>query len=194
MSSIPYSHTTLLAQTAAISISLATSGGILAISNLINPLLDNSARSVSSSQPDPSSTLPAVRFIFSRGSHIFPQAASIAGAAYFYLWYNTPTSVALGGSGSIAVLRDVLGLDVSRRVGYLVAGLMTVSIGPITGLMLPAANQRLRELADMEAKGNGEKVDREELKVLVSRFGYLNYARGVAMLVGGIVGVVTALS
>lgn len=100
----------------------------------------------------------------------------------------------MGGSGSIAVLRDVLGLDVSRRVGYLVAGLMTVSIGPITGLMLPAANQRLRELADMEAKGNGEKVDREELKVLVSRFGYLNYARGVAMLVGGIVGVVTALS
>jgi len=63
----------------------------------------------------------------------------------------------------------------------------------MTGIMLPAANQRLRELAALEERGRGEEVDREELKVMVQRFGWLNAIRGGLMALGGLVGVVTLL-
>jgi len=59
--------------------------------------------------------------------------------------------------------------------------------------MLPAANQRLRELAALEEKGRGEEVDREELKTMVEMFGWLNAVRGGLMALGGMVGVMTLL-
>ncbi|KAJ9630488.1 hypothetical protein H2203_001009 [Taxawa tesnikishii (nom. ined.)] len=165
----------LLAQTVGVGTSLLAAGGILSISSIINPLLDTTARSTSASQPSPSVTLPAIRFVFSRGSHVFPEAATIATAAFAYLYRYSPNA-------SIHTLRSVanlLGLDVSQRTGYLVATLLSASIMPFTSLgMLPAANQRLRELADLEAKGRGGEIDREELKMLVTRFGTLNYVRG----------------
>lgn len=63
----------------------------------------------------------------------------------------------------------------------------------MTGIMLPAANQRLRELAALEEKGRGEEVDEQELKTMVERFGWLNAVRGGLMALGGVVGVMTLL-
>jgi len=122
--------------------SLATAGAILSISFLYTPLLSSSARSQSTSKPSPSSTLPAIRFIFSRGSHFFPQAAVFAAANYGYLAYHC-------GEGVVRIA----GWEVQRKTGLVMAGALSMAIGPITGIMLPVCNNALREMGALEAKG-----------------------------------------
>jgi hypothetical protein len=156
--------------------SLATAGAILSISALYTPLLSSSARSQSNSKPSPSSTLPAIRFIFSRGSHFFPQAAVFAAANFGILAYHCTGSV------------DMLGWEVSRRTGFIAAAILSIAIGPITGLMLPVCNNPLREMAELERQGRGKEVDEGELKKMVKRFEWLNYVRGGVILAGGILG------
>jgi hypothetical protein len=158
--------------------SLATAGAILSISSLYTPLLSSSARSQSTSKPSPSSTLPAIRFIFSRGSHFFPQAAVFAAANFGLLAYHCTAGdmVKLGG------------WEASQRTGYIAAAVLSVAIGPITGLMLPVCNNPLREMAELERQGRGKEVDEGELKKMVKRFELLNYVRGGVILAGGILG------
>lgn len=82
----------------------------------------------------------------------------------------------------------------SQPTGYLLAAALCISIAPVTLLvMLPAANQRLREMAALEEKGRGAEVDPMELKTMVERFGWLNGVRGVLCALGGVVGVMTVL-
>ncbi|KEQ72931.1 hypothetical protein M436DRAFT_47218 [Aureobasidium namibiae CBS 147.97] len=157
--------------------SLATAGAILSISFLYTPLLSSSARSQSSSKPAPSSTLPAIRFIFSRGSHFFPQAAVFAATNFGYLAYHC--------DGGIV---RIVGLELQKRTGLVMAGMLSMAIGPITGVMLPVCNNALREMGALEAKGRGEEVDELRLKELVKRFEVLNYVRGAVMLAGGVLG------
>jgi hypothetical protein len=157
--------------------SLATAGAILSISFLYTPLLSSSARSQSTSTPSPSSTLPAIRFIFSRGSHFFPQAATFAAANFGYLAYHCVDGVV-----------QVAGWEVSRRIGLIAAGVLSAAIGPVTGIMLPVCNNALREMGELEAKGKGGEVDEVRLKELVKRFEWLNYLRGAVILAGGVLG------
>ncbi|KAI4851981.1 hypothetical protein E4T44_01789 [Aureobasidium sp. EXF-8845] len=150
--------------------SLATAGAILSISALYTPLLSSSARSQSTSKPSPSSTLPAIRFIFSRGSHFFPQAAVFAAANFAFLAYHCVDEVI-----------RVAGWEIGPAV-------LSIAIGPITGLMLPVCNNPLREMAELERQGRGKEVDEGELKKMVKRFEWLNYVRGGVILLGGVLG------
>ncbi|EPE24840.1 hypothetical protein GLAREA_11421 [Glarea lozoyensis ATCC 20868] len=112
--------TTTLLQTLTISTSLLASGAIASLSLLTIPLLTALPASRS---------LPATRWLFSRGSHIFPQAASISSAGFAYLAYTCIPSHTFH-------LVDVF--SYGREVnGYLLAAALTLSIGPFTGVMIP---------------------------------------------------------
>ncbi|THY23431.1 hypothetical protein D6D01_05964 [Aureobasidium pullulans] len=159
-------------------VSIATAGAIISISALYTPLLSSSARSQESSKPNPASTLPAIRFIFSRGSHFFPQAAVFAAANLGFLAYHSP-------AGQVV---KVLATEITRRNGLILAAALSMAIGPITGIMLPICNNPLREMAELERQGREKEIDEAELKKMVKRFEWLNYLRGVPILVGGMLG------
>ena len=110
-------------------------------------------------------------------------------------YYDTSTiSTVTSASSNLTALHALLGVSLSRRTAYTVASALCISIAPFTQLvMLPAANQRLREMGALEAEGRGDEVDREELRVMCERFGALNYARGFILGVGGVVGLVGVL-
>lgn len=76
----------------------------------------------------------------------------------------------------------------SRKMGFILAAVLSIAIGPITGLMLPVCNNPLREMAELERVGRGKEVDEEELKEMVQRFEVLNYVRGGVILAGGVLG------
>ncbi|TKX26423.1 hypothetical protein C1H76_1385 [Elsinoe australis] len=185
MSSTNYHYAAQITGTAS---SLVAAGAILSISALINPVLDTSARSVSAEKPSPTTTLPAIRFLFSRGSHIFPQAATVAGACFGYLAYNNS-----GRSGLVKPLQALVGVSLSKGAGYTLAAALSTAIMPLTFVMLPLANNSLREMAELKEKGKASEIDRDELKLYLSRFGALNYLRGYAILAGGVMGLMTML-
>lgn len=114
-------------QTISISISLIASGGIAALSVFDVPELQ--------SQPA-SRSLPSIRWLFSRGSHIFPQAAFLSGAGFAYLAYQSLPAAA---SKTVPQLAKVAvgGGGVS---GFLAAALLCVSIGPVTTLAMVPTN------------------------------------------------------
>lgn len=82
----------------------------------------------------------------------------------------------------------VLGAEFSRRNGFVLAAALSVAIGPITGVMLPICNNPLREMAELERQGREKEINEEELEKMVKRFEWLNYLRGVPILVGGMLG------
>lgn len=82
----------------------------------------------------------------------------------------------------------IAGWEISRRHGFIAAGVLSVAIGPVTGIMLPVCNNALREMGELEAKGKGGEVDEVRLKELVKRFEWLNYLRGAVILAGGVFG------
>lgn len=114
---------TTAAQLLSISIALIASGGIASLSSFDVPLLQ--------SQPA-SRSLPLTRWLFSRGSHIFPQAASVSCAGFVYLAYDAlpPTT------HTIAQLFSLTS-NPTKINAYLAAAVLSISIGPITGLMIP---------------------------------------------------------
>ena len=69
-----------------------------------------------------------------------------------------------------------------------------MAIGPITGVMLPICNNPLREMAELERQGREKEIDEEELEKMVKRFEWLNYLRGVPILVGGMLGLAVVAS
>ena len=196
-------HTAL--QVLGISTSLIAAGGIATLSLFDVPEL----------QAQPASrSLPSTRWLFSRGSHIFPQAAGISSASFAYLAYRT-------------VHRT--------RYGYIAAVILTISIAPFTTIAMIPTNFRLIEMnqahggtrsarsgaQQQESHGKsaedsvagqceGEeftdlsgpqaKTDKdtceaedEEVRLLLAKFGRLNATRAVLMAAGGIVGLTTAL-
>ena len=71
-----------------------------------------------------------MRWYFSRGSHVFPQAAVVSGAGFCYLAYHAlPTR---------SSLVSLLNPGSNGRVvnGYLLAAALVMSIAPITGIMV----------------------------------------------------------
>lgn len=118
------------------------------------------------SQPA-SRSLPMLRWYFSRGSHIYPTVAQVASAAFAYLSYSSvPASLTL--TQALSTLSN----PQSKAFGFLVAGVLSIGIAPVTALwMIPACNFRLIELneklggsrsqqsAKVEGSGDGSAED-----------------------------------
>ncbi|KAK7721212.1 hypothetical protein SLS64_001508 [Diaporthe eres] len=103
------------------------SGGIATLSLFDVPILR--------AQPA-SRSLPSVRWLFSRGSHIFPTAAIISAAGFSILAYRSLP-------GSLAS-RTVLQLLRGTRVrGYLAAAALNIAIAPWTSLVMIPNNFEL---------------------------------------------------
>lgn len=114
------SRTTTIAQIVSISTALVASGGIATLSLFDVPEL----------QAQPASrSLPSIRWLFSRGSHIFPTASVLSSASFAYLAY-----AALPATGSRTVLEL---LRYGKVPGYIAAAILTFSIAPFTSTMIP---------------------------------------------------------
>ncbi|KAK8110174.1 uncharacterized protein PG998_006631 [Apiospora kogelbergensis] len=198
--------TVTVLQTLSITSSLMVAGGIATLSLFDVPTL----------QAQPASrSLPSVRWLFSRGSHLMPTAAFAAGTGF-------------------AVL-GVLALP-PAAAGYLAAAACNFAIGPVTGLMLPtnfaliqkneahggvrsvraAAANKYRpgqRSADDSVAGKGEgnqftdlsgpqektplgssQAEDEEVRRLLGKFARMNAVRAAFCMVGGVVGLCTALA
>jgi hypothetical protein len=71
------------------------------------------------------------RWLFSRGSHIFPTAAFFSSSGFAYLAYS---ALPLASRSLSGLMRNLT----HGKIGcYLAAALLTISIGPWTQLMLP---------------------------------------------------------
>lgn len=134
----PAVKTTLILSACA---SLIGSGGILSLTFFDVPIL--------ASQPA-SRSLPSTRWLFSRGSHIFPTAAFLSGGGFASLAYASIPS----GVGLVEVLRT--SSDARFKIlGFVAASLLSLSIAPVTSFMIPT-NFRLIELN--ERKGGTRSV------------------------------------
>jgi hypothetical protein len=136
------SHITAAVKLFSISTALMASGGILTLSLFDIPELK--------SQPA-SRSLPQIRWLFSRGSHIFPTAAVASGAGFAYLAYSSLPSK------SLPVLEA---LKHGKVPGFLFAAILAYSIGPFTQLMIPT-NFRLIELNEKMGGARSEKSARQ---------------------------------
>jgi hypothetical protein len=122
------SSTTLTLQTISITTSLLSAGGIATLSIFDLPIIQ--------SQPA-SRSLPSIRWLFSRGSHIFPTTAIIASTSFLYLSY---TSLPLTASSStISQILSNLTTN-SKFTGYLFASILSFSIAPYTSLIMIPTN------------------------------------------------------
>lgn len=108
------------AQVLSISVALVGAGGIAALSLFDVPELQ--------AQPADRS-LPAIRWLFSRGSHIFPQAAALSAAGFAYAAYDTLPQ-------HTRSLSQLLKGTNPKTNGFLAAAVLAISIGPFTSYML----------------------------------------------------------
>ncbi|KAL5115089.1 hypothetical protein ACEQ8H_007004 [Pleosporales sp. CAS-2024a] len=114
--------TTQLLQLFSISTALLASGGIATLSLFDVPILQ--------SQPA-SRALPLTRWLFSRGSHVFPTAALLSSASFFCLAY---TALPRHARSLSSLWRHMW----HGRMGlYVAAAALTLSIAPFTQLMRP---------------------------------------------------------
>ena len=121
----------VIAKLVAITASLVGSGGIFALSLFDIPELR--------AQPA-SRSLPSIRWLFSRGSHIFPQAAFIASASFATLAYHAYTALPASKDIVHALLHTQPGWTV---LGYLLASALSLSIAPFTQLVMIPSNFEL---------------------------------------------------
>ncbi|KAK5946638.1 hypothetical protein PMZ80_000781 [Knufia obscura] len=129
---------TTAAEILSISTALLAAGGIATLSLFDVPELQ--------SQPA-SRSLPSIRWLFSRGSHIFPTAAAVSSAGFLYLAYAARPATSL----QLTQL-----LQHGRVPGYLAAAILTFSIGPVTSLMVPT-NFRLIQMNEERGSARSEK-------------------------------------
>jgi len=165
-------------QTVGITTSLLASGSILSFSAFDVPQLQNPGQATSS-------TLQNVRFIFSRGSHVFPYAATIAAGAFGLLAYMTPEGPDFASIASPQEYQNTKSL-------YWTAAASALSILPYTVFfMLPTANGPLKKMISKQEKG--ENVSDSAVKDMLDRFAWQNAIRGLLMGASGVVGLYTAL-
>lgn len=147
---------------------LVASGGILTLTFFDIPIL--------AAQPA-SRSLPSVRWLFSRGSHTFPTAAILSSSGFAWLAYTAiPKSVRLV---------DLLSRSGDARfkiLGYAAAGLLSLSIAPVTTFLMIPTNFRLIELnerkegarssrsAELDDKGGRSAEDSVDGKGQVSQW------------------------
>ena len=216
------SSLTIPVQTASISISLLAAGGIATLS-----LFD-----IPQAQAQPASrTLPAIRWLFSRGSHIFPTTAFVSAAGFTYLAIN-----ALPQGRALTSILSLVS-NGSKVNGYLAAAALNFGIGPFTALAMVPNNFALIEMNEKKGGARSEKSAKEgqfsagsrsaddsvggkgdvsqfadlsgpqsktaqdstteedeKVQAMLGKFGRQNAVRAILGSVGGIVGVVAALS
>lgn len=138
---------TIIAQSLSIATSLVAAGGIATLSLFDVPELQ--------SQPA-SRSLPSVRWLFSRGSHIFPAASGISAAGFTYLAY---AALPARSKTMLQLLR--LTTNHWKVNGYLLAAVLCFSIGPFTGYAMVPTNFRLIEMNEQKGGSRSESSARE---------------------------------
>lgn len=140
-------------QIVSITTSLIASGGIATLSLFDVPELQ--------SQPA-SRSLPMTRWLFSRGSHIFPSASFVSSAGFAILAYVSLPLVARGQSITAAITQLLKFASNSPKVnGYIAASALTLSIAPFTTIAMIPTNFRLIELNEKKGGSRSEKTARE---------------------------------
>ncbi|CAJ2507350.1 Uu.00g085360.m01.CDS01 [Anthostomella pinea] len=130
-------------QTLSVSISLLASGGIAALS--LFDVLELKSQPASRS-------LPSIRWLFSRGSHIFPTAAGLACSGFTYLAYG---ALPASSRSMLQLLR--LGTNSTKVNGYLAAAALAISIAPVTTLLMIPTNFELIKMN--EEKGGARSAE-----------------------------------
>ncbi|KAK4543759.1 hypothetical protein LTR36_004792 [Oleoguttula mirabilis] len=141
---------TSAAQTISIATALIASGGILSLSLFDVPELQ--------SQPA-DRALPSIRFLFSRGSHTFPQAATLSSAGFTYLAYTSLPAAQQSVTGLLKMAAS--GGKVSA---YLAAAALAFSIAPWTGLMIPTNFALIQMNEDLGGAPSQAKADRSDFQ------------------------------
>ncbi|KAL9129681.1 MAG: hypothetical protein Q9217_001923 [Psora testacea] len=159
----------LAAKIVGISTAFLTSGGIISLSYSTVPILRSTPSHIA---------LPHLDALFSSGSHIFPQLATLAASAFVFLAYNAP-------SGSDA------------RMLYLAGAGGAVGIAPFTVLMMKPTNMTLREIETEEEKEGKKGIEKvggdKRIKELMATFQWMNAVRGTIIAVGAGLGLAGAL-
>lgn len=196
-----------------IATSLVASGGIATLTFFDVPELQ--------SQPA-SRSLPSTRWLFSRGSHVFPSASLLSTLGFIY-------SASAANSSSSPLYS--ISTNTPRTNGFLLAAALSFGIAPFTQLMIPtnfALIKKNNELGGARSKkadggkaersaldsvmGSGEgdeftdlsgpqertekdssQEDDEEVRQLLEKFRWLNLVRAVLIGAGGVVGLYAAL-
>lgn len=114
------------AQLIGVSTAFLAAGGIATLSLFDAPLLR--------SQPA-DRALPMTRWLFSRGSHIFPQAAVLSSTSFAYLAYNALPS----GEKTLSTLLRSMG-NGGKAGCYITAAIFTFGIAPFTTLVMIPTN------------------------------------------------------
>lgn len=110
--------------------SLVAAGGIASLTIFNVPSL----------QAIPASrSLPQIRWLFSRGSHIFPTAAALSSAGFVSLAFFALPPGRRGLSQLLEGLLRAGGIQ-----GYTAAAVLCISIGPFTALMVPTNFELIR--------------------------------------------------
>lgn len=114
------------AQVIGVSTAFLAAGGIATLSLFDVPLLR--------SQPS-NRSLPMIRWLFSRGSHIFPQAAVVSSTSFAYLAYNALPS----GQRTLPALLRSMG-NGGKAGCYMTAAILTFGIAPFTMIAMIPTN------------------------------------------------------
>lgn len=122
-------------QTISISTALLAAGGIATLTFFDVPILQ--------SQPA-SRSLPATRWLFSRGSHVFPTAAFVSAAGFGVLG-SQALPVPLSQVFKAIASQGIKAIG-ARSGGYLVAGIFCLSIAPWTSVVMIPNNFALMQL------------------------------------------------
>ncbi|KAK7955167.1 hypothetical protein PG988_015861 [Apiospora saccharicola] len=182
-------------QAVSITSSLMVAGGIATMSLFDIPML----------QAQPASrSLPSIRWLFSRGSHIMPTAAFAAGTGFtrgylvaalcnFAIGPVTslmlPTNMALikqneeqGGSRSAQAAKDGRYKPGQRSAADSIAG--------------KGEGRQFTDLSGPQEKTplGSSKAEEEEVRGLLGKFAKLNAVRAACCMVGGVIGLFTALA
>lgn len=129
-------------QTLSIATSLIASGGIATITIFDVPML--------LAQPA-SHSLPSIRWLFSRGSHIFPTAALLSSAGFTVLAYH-----AIPAASRTLIQFLKLGSNGPIVGGYSLAAALCISIAPVTKFGMIPTNFELIQMN--ESKGGARSI------------------------------------
>jgi len=135
-------------QLLSVSTALVGAGGIATLSAFDIPIL----------QAQPASrSLPSTRWLFSRGSHVFPTAAFLSSAGFAYLSYAAlpPNAAPLLRALSFSKLGG-------RTIGYAAAAALSISIAPFTSIVMIPTNFELIKLNNGKGGARSEKSAREQ--------------------------------
>ncbi|USP78927.1 hypothetical protein yc1106_06201 [Curvularia clavata] len=148
--------TTNILEVLSISTALIASGGIASFSLFDIPILK--------SQPA-SRSLPMVRWLFSRGSHIFPTAGILSSAGFCFLSYYSIPSSSRTSLGSI-----LSAASQGKSEYYALAALLCISIAPITsGLMIPTNFTLIAKNEELGGSRSAKSAEYREEKGLEAR-------------------------